>query len=118
MKLGFVGLGAMGVPMAKNLIEAGHGFAIWNRTGGRDGALVEAGFLISFLSVVLVARQASSPPMASLTSSRSHCSRRARCMVWALSLLTPRPAAATCSMAWFRSSYRAEMTSPGSGSGV
>jgi 3-hydroxyisobutyrate dehydrogenase-like beta-hydroxyacid dehydrogenase len=43
MKLGFVGLGAMGVPMAKNLIEAGHGFAIWNRTGGRDGALVEAG---------------------------------------------------------------------------
>ena len=43
MKLGFVGLGAMGVPMAKNLIEAGHDLAIWNRTGGRDGALVEAG---------------------------------------------------------------------------
>ena len=50
MKLGFVGLGAMGVPMAKNLIKAGHDLAIWNRTGGRDEALVEAG-----------ARQAKSP---------------------------------------------------------
>jgi 3-hydroxyisobutyrate dehydrogenase-like beta-hydroxyacid dehydrogenase len=43
MKLGFLGLGAMGVPMAKNLIEAGHDLAVWNRTGGRDESLVEAG---------------------------------------------------------------------------
>lgn len=43
MKLGFLGLGAMGGPMAKNLIEAGHDLAVWNRTSGRDEALVEAG---------------------------------------------------------------------------
>ncbi len=43
MKLGFLGLGAMGVPMAKNLIEAGHDLAVWNRTGGHDDALVDAG---------------------------------------------------------------------------
>ncbi len=43
MKLGFVGLGAMGVPRAKNLIKAGHDLAVWNRTAGRDEALVEAG---------------------------------------------------------------------------
>ncbi len=43
MKLGFLGLGAMGVPMARNLIEADHDLAVWNRTSGRDEALVEAG---------------------------------------------------------------------------
>jgi len=43
MRLGFLGLGAMGVPMAKNLTEAGHDLAVWNRTGGREEALVEAG---------------------------------------------------------------------------
>ena len=40
MKLGFLGLGAMGVPMARNLIEADHDLAVWNRTSGRDEALV------------------------------------------------------------------------------
>ncbi|HEX2098851.1 MAG TPA: NAD(P)-binding domain-containing protein, partial [Rubrobacteraceae bacterium] len=34
MKLGFLGLGAMGLPMAKNLIEVGHDLAVWNRTSG------------------------------------------------------------------------------------
>ena len=43
MKLGFLGLGAMGVPMARNIIEADHDLAVWNRTSGRDEALVEAG---------------------------------------------------------------------------
>jgi len=43
MKLGFLGLGAMGVPMARNLTEADHDLAVWNRTSGRDEVLVEAG---------------------------------------------------------------------------
>ncbi len=43
MKLGFVGLGATGVPMVENLIEAGHELAVWNRTGGRAGARAETG---------------------------------------------------------------------------
>ena len=43
MKLGFIGLGAMGAPMARNLLEAGHELAVWNRSPGRVDPLVEAG---------------------------------------------------------------------------
>ncbi len=32
MKLGFIGLGKMGKPMAVNLLEAGHDLIIWNRS--------------------------------------------------------------------------------------
>jgi 3-hydroxyisobutyrate dehydrogenase-like beta-hydroxyacid dehydrogenase len=43
MKLGFIGLGAMGAPMARNLLEAGLELAVWNRSPERAGPLVEAG---------------------------------------------------------------------------
>ena len=43
MKLGFIGLGAMGAPMARNLLRAGHELAVWNRTPERVDPLVEAG---------------------------------------------------------------------------
>jgi 3-hydroxyisobutyrate dehydrogenase-like beta-hydroxyacid dehydrogenase len=43
MKLGFIGLGAMGAPMARNLLEAGHELAVWNRSPERVDPLVEAG---------------------------------------------------------------------------
>jgi 3-hydroxyisobutyrate dehydrogenase-like beta-hydroxyacid dehydrogenase len=43
MKLGFIGLGAMGAPMARNLLEAGHELAVWNRSPERADPLVEAG---------------------------------------------------------------------------
>src|ERR671918_3188873 len=43
MKLGFIGLGAMGAPMATNLLEAGHELAVWNRSPERVDTLVEAG---------------------------------------------------------------------------
>ena len=43
MKLGFIGLGAMGAPMARNLLRAGHELAVWNRTPERVAPLVEAG---------------------------------------------------------------------------
>lgn len=39
----FLGLGSMGAPMAARLLEAGHDLRVWNRTSGRDEALVEAG---------------------------------------------------------------------------
>lgn len=32
MKLGFCGLGLMGVPMARRLLDAGHDVVVWNRT--------------------------------------------------------------------------------------
>jgi len=43
MKLGFIGLGAMGAPMARNLLDAGHELAVWNRSPERVDPLVEAG---------------------------------------------------------------------------
>lgn len=32
MRLGFIGLGVMGAPMANHLLEAGHKVSVWNRT--------------------------------------------------------------------------------------
>src|SRR5215203_1687251 len=43
MKLGFIGLGTMGAPMARNLLEAGHELAVWNRSPERVDPLVAAG---------------------------------------------------------------------------
>jgi 3-hydroxyisobutyrate dehydrogenase-like beta-hydroxyacid dehydrogenase len=43
MDVGFVGLGAMGQGMARNLLRAGHRVAVWNRTPARADALAEAG---------------------------------------------------------------------------
>ena len=39
----FVGLGAMGHPMAGRLVDAGHDVTVWNRTPGRDRELVARG---------------------------------------------------------------------------
>jgi 3-hydroxyisobutyrate dehydrogenase len=41
MKTGFIGLGAMGGPMARNLHRAGHLVAVWNRTHEKAQALAK-----------------------------------------------------------------------------
>ena len=38
-RLGFIGLGIMGRGMAANLISAGHGVTVWNRTKGKTSGL-------------------------------------------------------------------------------
>ncbi len=43
MDVGFIGLGAMGQPMARNLDKAGHTVTVWNRTRARSEQLLEAG---------------------------------------------------------------------------
>jgi len=43
VKVAFIGLGSMGVPMARNLIGAGHALAVYNRTPGRANELVAQG---------------------------------------------------------------------------
>jgi 3-hydroxyisobutyrate dehydrogenase-like beta-hydroxyacid dehydrogenase len=43
MKFGFLGLGAMGTPMALRLIAAGHELSVWNRTEGRTKPLLREG---------------------------------------------------------------------------
>jgi len=42
-KLGYLGLGLMGLPMTKRLLGAGFDVAVWNRSPGKVNALVEAG---------------------------------------------------------------------------
>ncbi|MGB2636410.1 MAG: NAD(P)-dependent oxidoreductase [Candidatus Acidiferrum sp.] len=46
-KIGFIGLGLMGRPMAMNLLKAGHSLTIWNRTASRAEELVAAGALLA-----------------------------------------------------------------------
>src|SRR5262249_2521243 len=43
MRIGFIGLGIMGRPMALNLIKAGFSLAAYNRTAEKRKALVDAG---------------------------------------------------------------------------
>jgi 3-hydroxyisobutyrate dehydrogenase-like beta-hydroxyacid dehydrogenase len=43
MKVGFIGLGAMGSAMASNLIAAGHTVTVWNRTEAASQKLVSLG---------------------------------------------------------------------------
>lgn len=43
MKVGFIGLGQMGAGMAGNLVKAGHEVAVYNRSPGKSGALVQQG---------------------------------------------------------------------------
>jgi 3-hydroxyisobutyrate dehydrogenase len=43
MRIGFVGLGTMGGPMAARLLEAGHDLSVHNRTREREAPLAEAG---------------------------------------------------------------------------
>src|SRR5207248_10627206 len=42
-KLGYLGLGMMGFPMARRLINAGHDVSVRNRSTGKSASLVEAG---------------------------------------------------------------------------
>lgn len=43
MKIGFIGLGQMGAPMARNLMRAGHEVTVWNRSPEKADALVADG---------------------------------------------------------------------------
>ncbi|MBN8691511.1 MAG: NAD(P)-dependent oxidoreductase [Armatimonadetes bacterium] len=43
MKIGFIGLGTMGAPMAKHLRAAGHDLVVWNRTKAKTAPLVAEG---------------------------------------------------------------------------
>lgn len=43
MRVGFLGLGIMGTPMALRLAAAGHELAVWNRTEGRTKPLLREG---------------------------------------------------------------------------
>lgn len=43
MRVAFLGLGRMGVPMAAHVARAGHDLVVWNRTPGKAGPLLDLG---------------------------------------------------------------------------
>ena len=42
MRVGVIGLGIMGTPMARNLLRAGHPLSVHTRTRGRAAGLLES----------------------------------------------------------------------------
>jgi 3-hydroxyisobutyrate dehydrogenase-like beta-hydroxyacid dehydrogenase len=46
-RIGFLGLGEMGTPMAGRLIHAGHDVIVWNRTAERTAPLVQQGATVA-----------------------------------------------------------------------
>lgn len=47
MKIGFLGLGLMGAPMAMRLLAAGHELSVWNRTESRADPLLREGAVLA-----------------------------------------------------------------------
>ena len=47
MNLAFLGLGNMGLPMARNLHRAGHALTVWNRTASKAEELLTAGVTVA-----------------------------------------------------------------------
>jgi 3-hydroxyisobutyrate dehydrogenase-like beta-hydroxyacid dehydrogenase len=43
MRIAFIGLGSMGLPMATNLLQAGHDLIVYNRTRSRAEAIAGQG---------------------------------------------------------------------------
>ena len=46
-KIAFIGIGLMGLPMAKHLLAAGHQVVVWNRTPAKAAALTDHGGVVS-----------------------------------------------------------------------
>jgi len=47
MDIGFIGLGNMGLPMARNLLKAGHNVTVYNRTRERAESLRGEGAIVA-----------------------------------------------------------------------
>ncbi|MER5740532.1 NAD(P)-dependent oxidoreductase [Streptomyces sp. NPDC002262] len=46
-KIAFLGLGSMGLPMARRLLDAGYPLTVWNRTAAKAAPLLDAGALLA-----------------------------------------------------------------------
>jgi 3-hydroxyisobutyrate dehydrogenase/2-hydroxy-3-oxopropionate reductase len=57
-KLGFLGLGLMGYPMARNLLHAGHNVAVWSKTTSKAEQLAHEDGAVACATPAEVAKQA------------------------------------------------------------
>lgn len=55
-KIGFIGLGAMGEAMARNLAKAGYALVVWNRTPAKNALLVSEGAMAASKAADVFAR--------------------------------------------------------------
>ncbi|MFE1347578.1 NAD(P)-dependent oxidoreductase, partial [Streptomyces sp. NPDC058757] len=46
-KIAFLGLGSMGLPMARRLLDAGYPLTVWNRTAAKAAPLLDAGAVLA-----------------------------------------------------------------------
>ena len=46
-RIGFLGLGDMGTPMARRLLRAGHDLVVWNRSSERTVTLAQEGAAVA-----------------------------------------------------------------------
>ena len=77
--VGFIGLGIMGAPMARNLIDAGYSLTVWNRSQAKIDAVAAHGATAAGSAAEVAAnssltlrtsRTSSLAPMASLKGRR------------------------------------------------
>jgi 3-hydroxyisobutyrate dehydrogenase-like beta-hydroxyacid dehydrogenase len=47
MKIGFIGLGMLGTPLAENILDSGHELYVYNRTGSKTKSIAEKGAKVS-----------------------------------------------------------------------
>jgi 3-hydroxyisobutyrate dehydrogenase-like beta-hydroxyacid dehydrogenase len=56
MKVGFIGLGGMGLPLARRLLQAGHKLTVYNRTPSRAGPLEPLGAKVAATPAAVATR--------------------------------------------------------------
>src|SRR5205807_5045734 len=89
-RVGFVGLGLMGLPMARNVLNAGFQLTVYNRTAAKAAPLVEAGAeqvgspgQVAERSDVVVTMVTDSPDVENVAGGEDGLLSRARAgMVW------------------------------------
>ena len=103
MRIGFIGLGIMGRPMAKHLIDAGHSLTVWNRSQpGIDDVVAhgaQAGASpadVASKSEVVFTMVGDSPDVSAIPPHRTGCGGPRRTPAQGLSSHTARGALAGC----------------------
>ncbi len=66
-EIGFIGLGLLGLPMATNLVEAGHSLRVYNRTASKAEPLLARGAHPTARAVDAVTTGESSSPFCGTT---------------------------------------------------
>ena len=88
-KIGWIGVGRMGTPMAERLLKAGHDVSIWNRTRAKaeplaaiGGKIVDKPSELAGCEVVFAIVSTGKDVEASAVRHRTACAPAANCRAW------------------------------------